>query len=392
MKFLLLNADYPEFLRWLYAEHPGLECQGYEEQMTVRHESLSGWADFYPSNLRRLGHEARNIHFTNAFMQRAWAREHGMSTHEPPRIPSSVLESLQRVRRRAYATPLRLLRPVLGPLLDWLGSTGAWRQDVLARQIKHYRPDVLLNQSIGLSSGFLSEMRPYARLLVGQHASPLPQGQELGVYDLILASLPNFVDHFRRHGVASELLRLGFEPTVLQHLGPPNKSSAVSFVGSLLGAHASRRRFLNYVCQRVPVEVWGHGFDHVSRDSPIHSRYNGTAWGLRMYRILQSSQISLNHHIDVAERYANNMRLFEATGVGTLLITDWKSNLHEMFKLAKEVVAYRSPEECVELIQYYLEHEEERDAIARAGQHRTLREHTYYHRMQELVYLVQQYL
>jgi spore maturation protein CgeB len=84
--------------------------------------------------------------------------------------------------------------------------------------------------------------------------------------------------------------------------------------------------------------------------------------------------------------------LFEATGVGTLLITDWKVNLHNMFELGKEVVAYRTPEECVDLIQYYLEHDEEREAIARAGQERTLREHTYYQRMQALVNLLAKYL
>ena len=27
MRFLIVNADYPEFLRWLYAKHPGLEKQ-----------------------------------------------------------------------------------------------------------------------------------------------------------------------------------------------------------------------------------------------------------------------------------------------------------------------------------------------------------------------------
>jgi spore maturation protein CgeB len=82
------------------------------------------------------------------------------------------------------------------------------------------------------------------------------------------------------------------------------------------------------------------------------------------------------------------MRLYEATGVGTLLITDWKENLHELFEPGKEVIAYRTPEECGELIQYYLEHEVEREAIARAGQERTLREHTYYQRMQELVDII----
>jgi spore maturation protein CgeB len=111
-----------------------------------------------------------------------------------------------------------------------------------------------------------------------------------------------------------------------------------------------------------------------------------------MYQILHASKMTLNHHIGIADPYANNMRLFEATGVGTLLITDWKVNLHDMFEAGKEVVAYRSAEECVELIRYYLEHGDEREAIARAGQRRTLREHTYYQRMQELADIVERYL
>lgn len=118
----------------------------------------------------------------------------------------------------------------------------------------------------------------------------------------------------------------------------------------------------------------------------------GTAWGIEMYQILQASKVTLNHHIGIAESYANNMRLYEATGVGTLLITDWKVNLHEVFEPGREVVAYRSPEECAEMIEYYLDHDGEREAIARSGQQRTLREHTYYHRAGELVGIVERYL
>lgn len=32
MKFLILNTDYPDFLRWLYAQHPGWRKKPYEEQ------------------------------------------------------------------------------------------------------------------------------------------------------------------------------------------------------------------------------------------------------------------------------------------------------------------------------------------------------------------------
>jgi len=71
--------------------------------------------------------------------------------------------------------------------------------------------------------------------------------------------------------------------------------------------------------------------------------------------------------------------------MGTLLITDWKANLREMFEPGRDVIAYHTFEECAELIKYYLEHEKEREAIAKAGQQRTLREHTYYHRVRELL-------
>ena len=59
-----------------------------------------------------------------------------------------------------------------------------------------------------------------------------------------------------------------------------------------------------------------------------------------MYRVLARSKIALNRHIDVAEDHANNMRLYEATGVGTFLITDAKRNLSELFEPGEEVVTY----------------------------------------------------
>ncbi len=392
MRFLIINTDYPEFLTWLYAQHPGLEKEAYEVQMLARDESLFGWADFYADNLRRLRHEAHNIYANNEFMQKAWAREHGIAVQEARPLDPRVRDTLQRARRAGYESPLRFLRPLFLPVLKWLGSPQAWSLDILAAQIRHYQPDILLNLNIGLSTDLLRDLRPHTRLLVGQHASPLPNGQDYGIYDLIISSLANFVDYFRQQGVRSEYLPLGFEPAVLPQVGEPEEVQGVSFVGSLFQVHESRRRWLEYVCQRVPVEVWGHGFNDLPQNSAVHKRYKGTAWGVHMYRILKGSLATLNHHIDVAGPYANNMRLYEATGVGTLLITDWKDNLHEMFDPGTEVVAYRSAQECVELIHYYLTHEDERETIARAGQRRTLSEHTYYHRMQELVDIVRKYL
>jgi hypothetical protein len=372
MKFLILNTDYPEFLRQLYAQHPGLERQPYEHQLRVRNESLFGVADFYSSTLRKLGYEVWDIHANNEFMQKAWARENGFRLRGDWqwkfRMRKGIVPWVSRVKR------------------DWF-------YDILKAQIGHYNPDILLNQAMdGISSSFLKEMKPRVRLLMGQHAAPLPEGEDFSCYDLVVSSLPNLVKHFRRMGVPAEPHGLAFEPRVLQRLGDEEPKTPVTFVGSITLHHDGRVRLLEYLCRCLDIKIYGNGVDYLPKESLIRQRYQGEAWGVNMYQVLFNSKITVNHHIGMAKSYANNLRLFEATGVGTLLITDWKKNLHEMFEPGKEVVSYRTPQECAEMIQYYLKHDKEREAIARAGQQRTLRDHTYYKRMQEFADIVQKYL
>ena len=244
-----------------------------------------------------------------------------------------------------------------------------------------------------IRSDLLWQIRTQARLLVGQIASPLPEGEDFGIYDLMMSSLPNLVAHFRKLGVPAELNRMAFEPRVLETLARPvTPDIPVSFVGNLSPAHGARVRLIEHLCEALDIGIWGGGADSLPAESPIQACHRGAAWGRDMYSVLARSRITVNSHIDMAEDHANNMRLYEATGSGTLLLTDWKSDLVEIFEPGREVAVYRSPEECVERIYYYLNHEEERAAIARAGQQRTLREHTYRRRMEELSSLVARYL
>jgi hypothetical protein len=393
MRILIINTDYPEFLRWLYSEHPGLGNQPYEEQMQARNESLFGTADFYSSNLHKLGHEAYDIHANNEWMQKAWAREHGIRVEEPTPMQQQRHGVLQDVSQLAARTPLRYFRPLFRPALRSLTSQPKWFYDILAAQIKHYKPDVFLNQDIGgISTRFLQEIKPRVKLLVGEHGSILSEKLDLRCYDLITSLLPDSVTEFRQLGIHSELHRLAFEPRILSHLKDQKKTIDISFVGGLYDVHSDRIHLLEVLATKFgQMQIWGPGVGHLSKNSPIHERYAGQAWGLKMYQVMCGSAMTLNTHGDKAA-YAGNMRLYEATGVGTLLITDWQENLHEIFEPGKEVIVYRTPEECAELVQYYLEHNDEREAIARAGQERTLREHTYYRRMQELVDILERYL
>jgi len=385
---LILHTDYPDFLGWLYAQHPDLKKQPYKQQLRARNETLFGVADFYSSNLRKLGHEAFDVYVNNEFMQETWASEHEVQAKGPL---STSKGALQRARGVGSRTPLRHLKPLFR---RFLVSLQAWSYDILAAQIRHLEPDVILNQAMHvIDCGFLTEMKSSSRLLVGQNAAtPLPDSADLRCYDLAISSFPPTVQWFRAKGIPAELHPLAFEPKVLDCLQSRGKAFDITFVGAFHKLHTSRVAMLETLSSRFDrMRIWGPGIQSLPSSSPIRKRYVGQAWGKEMYQILYDSRITINHHGDVGP-YANNLRMYEATGVGALLVTDWKLNSHEIFEPGKEVVTYRSPEECARLIQYYLAHDDEREAIARAGQQRTLQKHTFHNRMEELINLVNRYL
>lgn len=394
MRILVLNTDYPDFVHWLYREYPGMAAQSYREQLKIRAESLYGVADFYSSNLRALGHEAHDIYANNEVLQSTWSREHGTDIDETGWVEQTIRPLLRRMRKVVARMPVRYVNPYIGSSAHWNALNCGIRYDVLRAQIEHYKPDVVLNQAVDSISGrFMKEMKPYIRFLVGQHAAvPLPHDEDLSGYDLMVSSFPASVEAFKRDGFRAHLCRLAFEPRVLSSLDRREKTWDISFIGSFSSVHSSRTALLDTLCRHFPqLKIWSPTIDQVPRTSLIRSRYAGQAWGRQMYDILRASRLTLNHHGDVAP-YANNMRLYEATGVGTCLLTDWKANLNDIFEPGKEVVAYRDPEECVELARRYLKDDEAREAIGRAGQSRTLREHTYSHRMQEFIGILETYI
>jgi spore maturation protein CgeB len=366
MRIILLDTYYPRFLAAHYAGTPGLACKTFEEQRQSLLGQAFGTSDFYSRHLQSMGHDAQDLIVNCTPLQKTWAQEHRL-----------------RYSNLTLRLPQRLLRlPVVGPYLSALPGL----VEIAVAQIKAARPDVLYCQDLWfLPPKKLAELRPHAKLIVGQIASPLPPQACLKGYDLIMTSFPHFVPRLRAMGIASEYFRIGFDTRVLELLGTVGQDVDASFVGGISRHHGKALPMLEYLARSTPIEFFGYGASSLSRSSPLLARHHGEVWGLDMYRALARSRVTLNRHINVAENNANNMRLYEATGVGALLITDRKDNLGELFEVGKEVVAYASPEEAAELMRYYIAHPEEARAIARAGQSRTLRDHTYQRRMDELV-------
>lgn len=373
MRIVIVDTYYARFLAVHYASHKGLRHQDYSAQRASLLAAAFGTSDFYSRHLNELGCEAIDLIANCAPLQATWARDNGVPFHE-----------------LALKIPHRLYQlPAIGRYLAALPGL----LDVAVAQIRAYRPDVLYCQDLSFFPGdVLQSLKKDIGLVVGQIACPLPEESFLKGYDLILTSFPHFVDRIRALGIQSEYFRIGFDLRVLDLLGNVTKDVPVSFVGGISRHHNKAIPLLEYLAAETPIQFFGYGARALPRRSPIRKRHHGEVWGLDMYRALARSKITLNRHINVAENYANNMRLYEATGVGSLLITDRKDNLGELFEVGKEVVAYSTPEEAAELIRHYLDHPEEAEKIAKAGQARTLSEHTYKKHMEELVPILRHYL
>ncbi len=79
------------------------------------------------------------------------------------------------------------------------------------------------------------------------------------------------------------------------------------------------------------------------------------------------------------------LRAFDIMGAGGFLLTDHRADLLDLFVPGEDLVYYENKEDLLQKVGYYLEHEEERKAIARNGHDKVATKHTYRHRVQEML-------
>src|SRR5665213_115409 len=364
MRIAIVDNYYRRFLGRHYADHPSLVSQSFEQQKKALIEARFGTSDFYSRHLVDLGCEAVDLIPNCRELQSAWAREHGIRVNPFP------------VPHRFYRVPLA--GNALAALPGFLSIAMA--------QIRSLKPDVLYCHDLTFfPAKALRELRQHVKLIVGQIASPLPPLPFLRGFDLILTSFPHFVPRLEALGIASRYLKLGFEPDVADGFKGVERDISVSFVGGMGHGHRQAIPLLEHLARHTPIRLFGYGAAQLPTSSPIREKYEGEAWGLRMYEILARSRMTVNRHIAVAENHANNMRMYEATGMGAMLLTDKKDNLAEMFEPGKEVEIYQDRDEAVEKIKALLVDGERLDRIAAAGNARTLRDHTFKDRMRGIL-------
>lgn len=77
-------------------------------------------------------------------------------------------------------------------------------------------------------------------------------------------------------------------------------------------------------------------------------------------------------------------RHFEVPACGTLEMTQDADDMKDYYKLGEEIVVYKDEQDLVDKIRYYLAHDDEREAIARRGYERTIKDHSTERRFEDI--------
>lgn len=369
-KFLKVASFYKDYLPALYQETPSLASLSYEEQLTEVFARGFALADYWKINLEKTGKFiAKEIIYNAEIAQKKWAEENNFHYNK-----------------------------------------NKWASEILNAQIADFEPEIIYFDGIFGNVAEYKRKYPFIKLIISWDGVAEHNPTKFRGVDILLSCKNETVNFYQKHGFRAYLFSFGFEKSVLDKLNKREALYNTSFVGSLVvynGAHKQRLELLHYLSKHVKLDLWLSNTGNTSYFSieqlkriakgmlpeviKLHhlARYNrGIAYGIEMYQILADSKITLNTHIDVAGKEAANMRLFEATGVGSCLITDWKENLTDYFTVDKEVISYKSLGECAEKITWLLQQEPERKKIAEAGQKRTLENYTLGKRINEFIKLI----
>ena len=213
----------------------------------------------------------------------------------------------------------------------------------------------------------------------------IPKWKEIGVQQIAWLS-QGFEPSFFKTGAISEEDRRFY-------------GSDVAFVGNIdsTNHYLSRRYKLKRVLKDgFELKWWGPRLGRKPVNLPIFFSALGRAYGGKFVfgpeyaKVARSSKILLAFDRHTHIRLSMSARMYTAVGCGAFYMCEAMDGLETVLVPDKEIVTFNGDDEMIDKIRYYLPREAERLAIARAGQERVLREHTYQKRLERMFQIVQE--
>lgn len=400
-----ITSYYKDFLSYYYALYPNVRDQSYADQYAHLMKQRFAWSDAYANAFQSLGQDAVEIVANAEPMQQQWAKEHSLETNDINSILIAQLKDLK-------------------PDVIWLQDSYTYNGTFI-NEVKTAIPSIKLaigNCCSPISPKYYNDFKafdlitvcaPYFKLLLESNGLPeciiiphafdgrilkeLPTTDE-SKHDFLFTGSIILDQHFHKERIAflESLVTDQIDSNLLINLNQNSSKGLLIRQAAFILSKAFDRIGLNFVNQNIKAFNKVNKLQYFPRSSKVsnalQSKIKQPVFGMQMFEEMSQSKIAFNIHGDIASNFAANMRMYEATGVGSCLLTDWKPDINDYFNEGEEVVTYKSFEEAKEKISYLLNHPNVLEEIAHKGQQKTLAQHTFEQRASMIDEKINDYL
>ncbi len=211
-------------------------------------------------------------------------------------------------------------------------------------------------------------------------------------YDFVFSNCAASVKAYAAAGIKNAWhLPVGCAPAVHRVVGPEKDYACeVCFAGDW---NPLRANALTDLVGKFDVKIFGPWRKHLPPDSPLlPALTDGFFTPEEMVRMFASTKVVLNLHSWHGKfSTGTNPRLFETAGCRAFQLVDWKQDIPDLFDLQTEIRSFQTLPELPAVIRAALADDAGRAQMAAAAQARAYREHTYVHRMQQLLAVLKQH-
>lgn len=216
--------------------------------------------------------------------------------------------------------------------------------------------------------------------------------RKAGNYDFIFSNCEASARGYREAGIANGYhLPVGCAPGVHRAVPPvPAMECEVCFAGDWSPGRADAMLGL---VGKFGLKVFGPWGKHLPADSPLRPVLtDGFFTPEEMAQMFASAKVVLNLHSWYGKySTGTNPRLFEAAGCRSFQLVDWKQDIGRLFDLKSEVGTFQTLADLPEALRAALADDAGRAQMAGAAQVRAYGEHTYVHRMQQLLAVMKEH-
>ncbi|UOE53082.1 glycosyltransferase [Bacillus sp. CMF12] len=175
--------------------------------------------------------------------------------------------------------------------------------------------------------------------------------------------------------------------------------SDICFVGY---PYPDRIQLLEFILQRTTYKVSVIGFwsrylrsywknnnliinEGWAEPPTVANYYNGAKIVLNSHRPLNLRQNK--NKLGIAAKSINN-RTFDVAACGAFQLIEFREDLTKHFIENEEMVAFRNIDDLIQKIHYYIKADTERKAIANKARNRVLKDHTFQHRIEQMLSII----